>query len=764
MGSGEISLWSYRVLGQNVLECERPLVSNEPRHLLNHIQERGSHCVQIYEDSKFLYSSVALFISAGLLQNEGAIIICRDENIEGFKRALRKEQIDVEAYLAQGQLVILSATPILAQLMDDRLPNPEKFERVMGKQIEKLTHIYPWVRCYGEMVGILWCQGNPEATLKLEQLWNELGQKLPFSLLCGYSVQEISQTPGGHFLEGICHAHSHTFPSEKYLQHNADPLKFETRGSLQFKTQHLNFDPSDGVETKAALKDSQALLHATIENAAVGVCQVSSQGEWVNFNPKFCEMLGYTPAEMANIQPRALTHPEDRPQETENYQKLVRGQVDSIQREKRYLHKTGRVIWGLVSASVVRNPDATPKSFVAVIQDITEKKKVEQELQKSILSRDQFLATLSHELRTPLNVILGWVDMLRKNYVASESYEQALETLDRNARIQKELIDDLLDVSRIITGKMNLELQPTELRSIVESQILLALPQVKKKNLDLSFNLGQSTIAIMGDPLRLGQLFANILGNAIKFTPIGGKIEVHLELLLQEAILTVKDSGHGIDESFIGQIFEPLKQEDMRTTRVHGGLGLGLAIARHIVDQHQGSISVQSEGRDQGSLFKVRLPVVLTGLMTQKNNIALNLSDYDLSGIKVLVVDDSEDLLMLIGRWLRNKGAVVATANSAQAALHVFKDFRPDVLLSDIGMPDEDGYSLLNKIRALSPEEGGKTPAAALTAYARVEERDQALDAGFQIHVAKPVTRRHLEQTVVLLSKYGLQHSDAVSS
>jgi PAS domain S-box-containing protein len=408
-------------------------------------------------------------------------------------------------------------------------------------------------------------------------------------------------------------------------------------------------------------------------------------------------------------------------------------------------HVTGDYVPDIDEAGNVRG-------FVVLARDTTEEKRNREELAKAIQSRDQFLATLSHELRTPLNVILGWVQMLRSTKMDEKTFRQALETLDRNVQMQKQLIDDLLDVSRIITGKLSMELRPLSLNAVVKETVNGFTPRAKSKNITLTCEL-DGPLPVSGDETRIAQVVSNLLVNALKFTPVGGTINVRVVRLDGFAKLTVRDNGQGIDPVFLPHVFEALRQENMETTRMHGGLGLGLAIVQFITERHGGKVSVHSEGRGKGAEFSVTFPLIPYEEL-QNEQLEANLETQgnpDLHGVKVLAVDDSQDILSLINIWLSKAGAQVKTATSAKEGFEVFRSFRPDVVLSDIGMPGEDGYSFIAKVRALSGEEGGGTAAAALTAYARDEERRQALVAGFQMHISKPISSDKLLAAVFRL-------------
>jgi signal transduction histidine kinase/DNA-binding response OmpR family regulator len=368
-------------------------------------------------------------------------------------------------------------------------------------------------------------------------------------------------------------------------------------------------------------------------------------------------------------------------------------------------------------------------------------------------TKDEFLATLSHELRTPLTAILGWSHLLQTNKFDEKSTARALETIERNARSQSQLIDDLLDVSRIITGKLRLEVRPVELTKIVEAVVESSRPSADVKKIQFEVTLDKAATQVMGDATRLQQVFWNLFSNAVKFTPEGGRVEVRLERADSQARFIVHDNGQGINPQFLSVIFDRFRQADGSTTRKHGGLGLGLAIAQHLVEMHGGTIKARSEGINKGATFIVMLPLVtasdngeagaIVSSSITSNKIRFADCSPVLDGLRILVVDDEDDTRDLILTVLKRCGAEVRGSESAAAALLAFKEWTPDLLVCDIGLPEEDGFSLLKKVRALN-QQSGQIPAVALTAYASPEDRDRVLNAGFQMHIAKPVEPEEL--------------------
>ncbi|HEX7316830.1 MAG TPA: ATP-binding protein [Pyrinomonadaceae bacterium] len=373
--------------------------------------------------------------------------------------------------------------------------------------------------------------------------------------------------------------------------------------------------------------------------------------------------------------------------------------------------------------------------------------------------KDEFLSTLSHELRTPLTSIIGWTNLMRAGQVRGEVQAQALETIERNAKTQSRLIDDLLDISRIIAGKLLLETREVNLNNVVSNSIEVVRPAANAKGIRLTYECEPGGKTISGDSARLQQIAWNLLSNAVKFTPEGGGVHVRLAGEGARVKLSVSDTGRGIPAEFLPHVFDRFRQADSATTRAYGGLGLGLAIVRHLAELHGGTVHADSAGEDQGSTFSVTFPLAQTAAapcscqQTETAALSLNKSEK-LSGVRVLVVDDEQDTRRLISTVIAQSGAEVTACASAGEALETLKTWRPHILMSDIGMPGEDGYALIKQVRALPPERGGRTPAAALTAYARDEDRGRALAAGYQLHIAKPFNPNELLAAVSDLQGY----------
>jgi signal transduction histidine kinase/DNA-binding response OmpR family regulator len=376
--------------------------------------------------------------------------------------------------------------------------------------------------------------------------------------------------------------------------------------------------------------------------------------------------------------------------------------------------------------------------------------------------KDEFLATLSHELRTPLNAVLGWCDILnRSEKVSPAEISEGINTIERNARAQARIIGDILDMSGIIAGKMRLLIQPLDLASVVRDAVETARPAAQAKGIHLHGAREGALGQVSGDGNRLQQVFWNLLNNAVKFTPKGGTVQVKLERIDSHIEVSVTDSGVGIRPDFLPHVFDRFRQADASTTRQYGGLGLGLSIAKQLVELHGGKITVESAGVGMGAKFIVSLPLNPIRAVEEphgegpsEKSAARPIAFHEgtISGVRVLVVDDEPDARAMIKRLLEDYGAVVTAASSAQEGFERLQAEKPDLLVSDVGMPGEDGYSLMRRIRSLDPEHGGQTPALALTAYARAEDRERSIQAGFQMHLPKPVEPAELVLVVAGLT------------
>jgi PAS domain S-box-containing protein len=533
---------------------------------------------------------------------------------------------------------------------------------------------------------------------------------------------------------------------------------------------------ADQEEAQRVIREAEQRFRLLVENVRdYAIFMLDVDGRVTSWNSGAEQLLGFTADE-------ALGQPAGR---------FFEDQGATLTREMKDARSSGRAtssgwrvrkdaqrlfVEGVLTA--VRDDRGRLIGYSKLMKDVTDRRRIEAEREQLLQSeraarseaertgrmKDEFLATLGHELRTPLNAILGWAQVLRHTHALSGELADGIEVIERNARAQGQIIADLLDMSAIISGKVRLEMQRVDLASIVESSVNAVRPAAQAKSIRLDVALDDAGGTVRGDPNRLQQVFWNLLTNAVKFTPQEGEVAVTLAHANSHLEINVVDSGEGIDPAFLPHVFERFRQADASTTRRHGGLGLGLSIVRQLVELHGGTITAQSEGTGQGSTFRVVLPLMTStgyapGAEQSRHRRSPTLPapvlvapTTDLQGVKVLVVDDEPDARSLIERLLQECDATVTTAASAKDAFEALARDRPDVLISDIGMPKEDGYSLMRRIRKLK-DERSRLPAIALTAYARAEDRARAMEAGYQLHLAKPVEARALIAMVATLTK-----------
>ena len=567
-------------------------------------------------------------------------------------------------------------------------------------------------------------------------------------------------------------------------------------------------DITERKRADAAAEEAHQRLNSHVENSPLAVIEWDSDFRVSRWSESAERLFGWAPEEVIGKHVGdwhfVFDEDVDGVEQVTNRQRLG-AEFLGVQRNRNYT-RDGSVLYCEWYNSVLHNESGQLISVLSLVLDVTARELAAEERAQSLVRerearrqaeeadrlKDEFLATLSHELRTPLTSVLGWATLLRTGEVEETHIPRAIETIERNARSQARLIDDLLDVSRIITGNLRLDLRPINLAPIVEAAIHALRPTAEAKNIQLKMEFDSESCLVKGDPNRLRQVIWNLLMNAIKFTPRDGSVSVRLGCVVQDPTslvpnptgnvqrqlpmrgskaeilpdcssyvrLTVSDTGEGIPESFLPFVFDRFRQAEGSISRKQGGLGLGLAVARHLVELHGGNIRAESGGPQQGSTFIVDLPLAderRDPARRQEREREIERRGTvpavaRLEGIRVLLVEDDEDSRKLLGMMLKKQGAEVTSASSSAEALSALGQISPDVVLSDIGMADEDGYELMRKVRALPAEGGGLTPAIALTGYATRKDRERALSAGYQLHLAKPVEPADLVAAIARLS------------
>lgn len=515
-------------------------------------------------------------------------------------------------------------------------------------------------------------------------------------------------------------------------------------------------DITERKKAETALRISEDRYRDLVDNSHELICTHDLEGKVLSVNPWAARMLGYPQESLIGMNIRDGLLPEYR-DKFDEYLRTVKTE-GSARGVMKVRTATGEIrLWeyyNTLRTEGVETPIVRGMAHDATERRLALQREKEARLEAEAANRvkDEFLSTLSHELRTPLTAIMGWSDLLLHDEVAPRKRRQAIETIARNANSQCQLINDLLEVSRIITGKLRLEFAGCELESVIQAAAESIRPTAEAKGVRLQVLLEPDAGPIFGDRERLQQIVWNLLSNGVKFTRNGGLVQVKVQRINSHVEIVVTDTGVGIKPDFLPHVFERFRQADGSTTRHYGGLGLGLAIVRHLVELHGGTVYAESAGQNQGSSFTVRFPSMLAPEQQVEPRlepqVAAVVESRDrkrtLRGLRVLVVDDEFDARALVTTMLERSGAQVLAVASTREALDSMQTWKPDVLIADIGMPVEDGYGLIRKVRALPSDQGGQTPALALTAYARTEDRIRALSEGYQVHLAKPVDRLEL--------------------
>ena len=535
-------------------------------------------------------------------------------------------------------------------------------------------------------------------------------------------------------------------------------------GSLQ-KLIGITIDVTERKQAEEDLRLNRDRLAFVLDNTGIGLWLNSLPLNDLNWDNRTREFF-FVPPE---VEPTAelfwsRLHPDDREPTRLAIEAALRDRT-LYQIDHRAVNPdTGEIRWIRSAGKAIYAPDGPPIRFDGINYDITDRKQAEAE-REQLLAReqaareaaeaashikDEFLAVVSHELRSPLNPILGWSKLLRSRQLDAQKTDRALEVIERNAQMQAQLINDLLDVSRILRGKLSLDTNPVDLVVTIQAAMETVRLAAEAKSIQIHTQFEPDVGQVAGDGGRLQQVIWNLLTNAVKFTSPGGRVDIRLERIDSQAQITVTDTGKGIPSDFLPYVFEQFRQESAATTRRFGGLGLGLAIVRYLVELHGGTIQADSPGEGQGATFTVKLPLMPHQPIKQPDPKPSECS-LDLQGTRILVVDDDDNTREFLAFLLELHGANVMATATASEALTTLTQFKPEALLSDIGMPDMDGYMLVRQVRALPAEQGGTIPAIALTAYAGEIDYQQAMAAGFQQHIAKPIEPQVLIQAIASL-------------
>ncbi|WOD41801.1 response regulator [Nodosilinea sp. E11] len=556
---------------------------------------------------------------------------------------------------------------------------------------------------------------------------------------------------------------------------------FKKTEALRQKTEILQQQANqlEVINTELQLSEERFRLLSTC--SPVGVFVTDTEGRYLYTNPRFQAICRCSTASVNDRSWLDAIHPDDVAEARATWAAFVQDGQDYAQ-EFRCQPEEDNLRWVAIRSAPMISEQKQFVGYVGTVEDITERKQAEatnaqiireqaarQEAETANRMKDDFIAVLSHELRTPLNAILGWANLLQSRKLDPQKVDYAISTIERNAIAQKQLIEDILDVSQIVRGKLQLHRQPLNLVNIIQTALETVRPAADTKAIALTHNCHDYPhLEVTGDALRLQQVIWNLLTNAVKFTPNQGQVDIRLSLVADlpsnrsgpeypaafaYAQLRITDTGLGIDPSFLPHIFDRFRQADSSITRSQGGLGLGLAIVHHLVEQHQGAVWAESAGANQGATFTVALPLSSSPpqalLLADPEDSSMQPGTQTLAGLSILIVDDDADTRHFLTYLLEAQGAAIATAASGEAGLRLLGSMQPDVLLCDISMPDMDGYTLMQTVRAQLPKPQSQVPAIAITAHARVSDQEQALANGFQGHVPKPIDSEKLIRAIL---------------
>jgi PAS domain S-box-containing protein len=809
---------------------------------------RSSHAVQFYEDDAFLANAVAGFLSDGFGADEPAVVIATPAHRTAFRDRLENLGVDVDARCNRGELLMLDAEETLAQFMNTDSPDETRFAAVIGSVISKAaaSTAHARVRAYGEMVDVLWRAGQPDAAIRLEELWNDLGEVHTFSLLCAYPMANFFKESHAAQFDHICRTHTHVIAAEG--QNRASDI-----AALQQRARALETEIEHRKQLEAALRESlndrrraERELKDFVENATVAMHWVSGDGNILWANEEELKLLGYTREEYVG---RAISdfHADEATindilarlksnQEIRDYEaRLIAkdGSIRHVEISSNVLFENGKFVHtrcftrdvtdrkrleaerlreDLANAFLLdatsalhRTLDfdellkevaalAVPRLAAGCAVDIArgdgtferiatageigsvatvipmnagdelvgqlalfgesgsfdhtteaefarraaisiENARLYRLAQEANRTKDEFLATLSHELRTPLTAILGWARMIMLGSLDADTMRTAVETIERSARTQATIIDDLLDLSRVVTGKLTLQSDLVDLSTVVQNAVQTLQLAAEAKGICVDTSIAAGSSVVTGDATRLQQVVWNLLSNAIKFSDRGGRVELSLQRSGGHARVSVSDSGRGIPTEFLPHVFEPFRQADGAASRAYGGLGLGLAIVKYLTELHGGTVRADSAGPGSGATFSLTFPLASRRVATAE---PAQVEMADLKGMDVLLVDDDDDTRTLVAAILRHRGAQVQTVASADEARKSVAAKAPHVIVTDIAMPGKDGFSLLHALRN-GDESARNIPTIAVTAFGDAGTEEKLREAGFNAFVRKPI-------------------------
>jgi PAS domain S-box-containing protein len=715
-----------------------------------------AHFARFYVEDESLVEAVSEFVVRGVNNGAAGIVIATGAHLRALEERWSSLHLNVRVLRARGKLMLLDAAETLSAFMVEGTPDPDRFNATVGKIVATAVGRYGRAAAFGEMVSLLWSERNPAAAVKLESLWNELARQYPFTLFCGYSLRDCTVDDCDALFEETCEAHTHVIPAETFSPvSSTDQLR--TVAQLQRKALTLEMRLARDKEVQRSL----AHMAAIVECSDDAIISKTLDGIVQSWNAGAQRLFGYSPEEAIGRSIKLIVPPERLAEEDRILETIRRGEriehfettrvaKDGTRLEISLTISPVRNAAGVVigASKIARNITARKRAERAAEEanrnlrlEIAQREKAEAALREASRRKDEFLALLAHELRNPLAPIRYALATNRRADRSPEQRRWAEDIIERQVSHMSRLLDDLLDVSRVTRGKLELKKGPTELSAVLGSAIETARPLLEAKHHTLSVDLPEEVVRLEADPVRLAQVFSNLLINAAKYTDPHGRIEVRGVREGHEVAVLVRDNGVGISEEMMPRLFTMFAQADTVLDRAEGGLGVGLALVRGLVILHGGTIEARSEGVGKGSEFVVRLPV--SEKVSAPAGTESPASPAPGVGMQVLVVDDNRDAADTCAALLELSGHHVQTSYTGRRALELGETFRPHAILLDIGLPDINGYELATRIRAQSWGQGALM--IAVTGWGQREDRRRALEAGFDHHLAKPIAPETLE-------------------
>jgi PAS domain S-box-containing protein len=706
----------------------------------------GNHFVQFYREERLLLDEVADFIDGALRAGDVGVVIASADHQADLQQRLQAGRLAVGASRwYPGELVLLDAAQVLDSFMVEGWPDEQRFDDTVGALIERVSAGGTrTVRAFGEMVALLCEQGNHAAAIRLEELWNELGQRHSFSLFCAYPLDLFTRPEYGKAFEHVCNGHTHVLPVGTGLADAANARHDMTLAELQQKAATLELEVAKRAQAEQTLRRRERELADFVENAAEGLNRIGPDGTILWANRAELELLGYAANEYVG-RPLGDFHV-DAARGRDIVERLARGETlynqpaalrcrDGTVRHV-LIHSSPVLDNGVLQCSRCFTRDVTERELAReVLEKASEERaRLMGKLESANRAKDEFLAMLGHELRNPLAPIVTALQLIKMRGDTETAKEQGI--IQRQVDHLIRLVDDLLDVSKITRGKVELRKESVDLGGVLAKAVEMASLLLEQRRHRLVVHAPSRGLRWVGDPVRLAQVVANLLTNAARYTPPGGEVRLSAFRDTHDVVISVQDNGNGMPSHMLGRVFDLFTQGERGVDRAEGGLGIGLAIVKSLVAMHGGSVVAKSEGLGKGSEFVVRLPLVSETTRNESGSPRLPAAAAP-RGLRVLVVDDNADAADMLGLALKAQGHEVVVAHDPVAALKAVDGFTPDVAVLDIGLPAMDGYELAGHLRARL----GTRPCRliALTGYGQERDKLRSRDAGFAVHLVKPV-------------------------